>query len=102
MTSLFARNAEIAAGPLPLSTVGQDTPAAGAILGEKMGQLVPKRSFNFFRAKLPQSWVQRHKHEPEIGTTDCCSHSTIPNHPHGPSAAIMRTHGAQEFSRALL
>ena len=58
VAACFIRDAEIAAGAAPFRTVRRNPPAAGAELGQQMGQLMSKSTVNFRAVMLAEPWIE--------------------------------------------
>ena len=59
MAALLIVQAKIAAGLLPLGTVGIDVPASRAMMREQMREFVPQRAVHFDFTKCPETRVER-------------------------------------------
>ena len=58
VAALFIREAEVAAGLLPLASVGCNAAASGAVMREQVGEFVPQRAVDFSVAEIAETGVE--------------------------------------------
>ena len=71
-------DAEIAAGLFPFGAMRKNAAAAGAKLGEEMGQLVAQRPLDFAAGVADEEWIERDQPAARVGPAGAGLQARVP------------------------
>jgi hypothetical protein len=78
MAGAFARNAQVTTGRPPFAAMRKNAAAAGAMLGQKMGEFVAQSALDFFDTEFLQHGIEHDASAAWLGATDRRAHARVP------------------------